>query len=161
MEINMDEIWTGWMTWEQIEPYKEQIIDMELEAMTVYHYPERDIPRSYPEQKVAELRQHLADGNTYFWGAIYQGKLLGYCWGYTTMFIDHLRWCGRSAIFVPEARGLGLGTLAIKAREEKARDLDCNDISVMYAVFNERIGHILEKVGFRPKRIEVVKKLKD
>lgn len=40
MQINRDELWTGWMTWEQIEPYKEQIIDMEYDSMVTWHYPD-------------------------------------------------------------------------------------------------------------------------
>lgn len=161
MEINKDEIWTGWMTWEQIEPYKEQIIDMELEEMKVYHYPDWDIPRSYPEQKVAELRQHLADGNTYFWGAIYHGKLLGYHWAYVTKFIDHLRWESRSSMVLPEARGLGLMTKVYLEAIEKARDLGCDDMATMYTASNKVIEHMFQKNGYELTRVEVVKKLKD
>lgn len=159
MEINKDEIWTGYMTWEQIEPYKEQIIDMELTEMIDYHYPDWDIPRSYPEQKVAELQQHLADGNTYFWGAIYRGKLLGYRWAYVTTFIDHLRWIGRSSMFVPEARGLGLATKVYQEEIQKAIDLGCADMATMYAPSNKVIEHMFQKNGYEVSRIEVVKKL--
>ena len=78
MQINRDELWTGWMTWEQIEPYKEQIIDMEYDSMVTWHYPDWDLPRRFTEEKITGLQQHLANGNTWFWGAVYRGKLLGY-----------------------------------------------------------------------------------
>lgn len=159
MAIDRNKIWTGWMTWEQIEPFKEQIIDMELEEMITYHYPDWDIPRSYPEQKVAELQQHLADGNTYFWGAIYQGRLLGYHWAYTMTFIDKLRWIGRSSMFLPEARGLGLGSMAYAASIQKAEELGCDDMATMYVPSNEKLGHMMEKLGYEVSRIEVVRKL--
>lgn len=159
MAIDRNEIWTGWMTWEQIEPFKEQIIDMELEEMTVYHYPERQIPRAYPEQKVAELQAHLANGNTFFWGAVYQGKLLGYHWAYVTKFIDTLRWTARSSMFVPEARGLGLGTEAYLASIQKAEKLGCYDMEAMYVPSNGTVARALENVGYEVSRIEVVRKI--
>lgn len=161
MEINRDELWTGWMTWEQIEPYQEQIVDMEHDSMVTWHYPDRDIPRRFTEERIISLRQHLANGNTWFWGAIYQGKLLGYRWAYVTAFINRRRWVGNSLVFIPEARGLGLGALAMKAEDEKARELGCDDMGTMYATFNHRSAHVHEKAGYRPCRIEVVKELKD
>lgn len=88
MIIAGKEITTGWMTWEEIKPYKEQLIDLELDLMITYHYPDWDIPRSYPEQKVEELKQYLANGNTYFWGAVSGDILIGYYWAYTAPFID-------------------------------------------------------------------------
>lgn len=161
MEIHKENIWTGWMTWEQIEPFKEQIIDMELEEMIVFHYPEMDIPRSYPEQKVAELQQHLANGNTYFWGALYQGKLLGYHWAYVANFIDHLRWNARSSMFLPEARGLNLGTMAYQSAIHKAEELGCSDMAAMYVPSNGKIEHMFKKNGYKVSRIEVVKELEN
>ena len=130
MKINLEKVWSGFMSWDQIEPYKEQIIDMELEEMIKYHYPDWDIPRSYPEQKVAELEQHLANGNTYFWGAIYNGKLLGYHWSFTSKFIDKIRWNSRSSMFIDEARGMGLGSLAIRENIKKAKEIGSDYIVV-------------------------------
>ena len=158
MEQQANGLWTGFMTWEEILPYKEQIIDMELEVMIKFHYPDWNIPRSFSERKFAELEQHLADGNTYFWGAIRDGKLLGYRWAYTERFIDKLRWVGRSEMFLEEARGLGLGTMAQLAGMEKAMELGCDESETMYAPDNKPMAHILEKLGFEVTRIEVVKK---
>lgn len=76
MQINRDELWTGWMTWEQIEPYKEQIIDMEYDSMVTWHYPDWDLPRRFTEEKITGLQQHLANGNTWF-GARF---IVGSCW---------------------------------------------------------------------------------
>ena len=160
MELDFNKLWTGFMTWEQILPYKEQIIDMELKASIEFHYPEWAIPRSYPEQKVNELEQHLANGNTYFWGAIYDGKLLGYRWCYTSMFINRLRWNNRSIIFVEEARGMGLANLAMEAEQEKAMELGCDEMATMYVPQNERVAKLNEKFGYCIRRIEAVKLLK-
>lgn len=159
MEIDRSKLWTGFMSWAQIVLYKEQIIDMELDEMIQFHYPDRKIPRSYPEQKVTELEQHLANGNTYFWGAIYDGKLLGYRWSFTSMFIDKLRWNSRSCMFLPEARGLGLGTMSIEAEIEKAMEIGCDEVATMYVPQNQHIAHINEKFGFQVTRIEAVRKL--
>jgi len=154
-----DELWYGWMSWEQIFPFKEQLIDMELDCMITFHYPDKAIPRSYPEQKVAELERHLASGNTFFWGAVSHGRLLGYYWGYVTRFIDYLRWHTRSVYFLPEARNHGFGTLAQRAACEKAAELGCRDISTMYAAQNSVMAHTMEKLGFRVTRIETVYEL--
>ena len=160
MQINRDELWTGWMTWEQIEPYKEQIIDMEYDSMVTWHYPDWDLPRGFTEEKITGLQQHLANGNTWFWGAVYRGKLLGYRWAYVGTFINRRRWTGNSIVFIPEARGLGLGAMAMMAEEKKARELGCDDMETMYAAFNKASARMHEKAGYRPKRIEVVKELK-
>lgn len=151
-----DELQIGWMSWEQILPFKEQLIDMELDCMIAFHYPDMAIPRSYPAQKADELEQHLASGNTYFWGVRSRERLLGYYWGYTTRFIDFLRWHTRSVYFLPEARNRGFGTEALKAACEKAAELGCKDISTMYAAQNKTMAHTLEKLGFKTTRIETV-----
>lgn len=151
-----DDLQCGWMTWEQILPYKEQLIDMELDCMIAFHYPEMAIPRSYPAQKADELEQHLASGNTYFWGVRSAETLYGYYWGYTSRFIDYLRWHTRSVYFRPEARNRGYGTRAQKAACEKAAELGCKDISTMYAAQNSVMAHTMEKLGFRVTRIETV-----
>lgn len=41
---------------------------MELDSMINYHYPDWNIPRSYPEGKVNKLKQYLESGNTFFLG---------------------------------------------------------------------------------------------
>lgn len=152
---------TGWMSWEQIEPFKRQIVDLEYDVMKTWHYPDRDIPRSYPEQKVAELRQHLADGNTYFWGVVCHEKLLAYCWGYTSVSMGRLCWNVRSYMVLPEARGLGLGSLMRKEEENKARVVGCVEMRTAYAPFNTMPRRMLEKRGWKVTGIEVVKKIKD
>lgn len=158
-KVSLDQVQSGWMTWEQIAPYQEQLIDMELDCMITYHYPDWKIPRSYPEQKVAELEQHLQSGNTFFWG-VWQGtELLGFYWGYMTTFIDHLRWHTRSMYFVPKARGLGLGTQAHIEACRKAKALGCKDISTMYAAQNEVMAHNMAKLGFAVTRTETVRDL--
>lgn len=159
MTIEMDKVWTGWMTWEQIEPYKEQIIDMELDEMINFHYPDWKISRSYPEQKVKELKEHLSNGNTFFWGAIYEGELLGYHWAYTAPFIDKLRWHSRSTMFVPKARGLGLGKMTQQEDIRKAIEIGCDELVAMYAPWNNSIANVLASQGYEVSRIEVVKKL--
>ena len=118
------------------------------------------IPRRFTEEKITGLQQHLANGNTWFWGALYRGKLLGYRWAYVSTFINRRRWTGNSIVFIPEARGLGLGAMAMMAEEKKARELGCDDMETMYAAFNKASARMHEKAGYRPKRIEVVKELK-
>lgn len=114
----MKDIKIGWMTWEEIEPFKEHMIDMELDLMITYHYPEWAIPRSYPEGSVERLKSHIESGNTFFWGAGGEGKILGYYWGYVAPFINKKRWNTRAIYFSSEAKGIGwdvwLWTLLIK-----------------------------------------------
>lgn len=155
-----DEIKTGWMTWEEIQPYKEQLIDMELELMIRYHYPDWDIPRSYPEQKVGELEQRLRDGNTFFWGAVSQGILVGYYWAYTAPFINKKRWHLRSVMVRKEYQGMGLGETAIREGLQKAKSVGCDDAVTEYVPDNGNAARIYEKAGYEIARIEVVKKLK-
>lgn len=155
----MKGIKTGWMTWAEIEPFKEQIIDMELDLMITYHYPEWAIPRSYPEGSVERLKSHIESGNTFFWGAVVGGKILGYYWGYVAPFIDKKRWNTRSIYFSPEAKGIGLGRMAMDAAHQKAKELGCDEAATEYVPFNKTMARLMESCGYEITRIEVVKKL--
>lgn len=152
-------MWTGWMTWEQIAPFKEQIIDWELEVMIKYHYPDMNISRDYPASRVDNLQDYLANGNTFFWGAVENGQLLGYYWGYISDFLDVKRWHTRSNYVCSQARGKGLGQLSYESAIKKAKELGCAEAVSMYASFNEVAAHIYEKLGYEKLRIEVIKKL--
>lgn len=151
---------TGWMTWKEIEPYKEQLIDLELVCMTTYHYPDWNIPRLYPEKKVAELEQHLANGNTFFWGATSGDTLIGYYWAYTAQFIDKKRWCLRSTMFREEYQRIGLGTVAILEGLKKAVTVGCDEAVTEYVPNNIAAARVYEKAGYQVSRIEVIKKLR-
>ena len=155
----MNEIKTGWLTWEEILPFKEQLIDMELDLMITYHYPEWSIPRSYPEGSVERLKDHLQSGNTFFWGAIQGDKLVGYYWGYCAMFIDKKRWNTRSIYFKPKVKGLGLGKQAMDAAHKKALELHCDEAATEYVPFNHTMENLMKSSGYEIARIEVVKKL--
>ena len=110
-----------WVSWEELLPYKEQLIDMEQELMIRYHYPDKQIPRSYPEQRVNNLESYLKNGSTFLWMSTEGDKLLGYYWAYISTFIDKKRWNLRSIMFLDEAKGRGLGTLAVKEGLKMAR----------------------------------------
>lgn len=153
------DIKTGWLSWDEIIPFKEQLIDMELDLMTTYHYPDWNIPRSYPESSVERLQFHLESGNTHFWGAIRDRKLIGYYWGYVAMFIDRKRWNTRSIYFLPEAKGVGLGKIAIEAAHAKAIELGCVEAATEYVPLNATMAGLMKKNGYSITRIEVVKKL--
>lgn len=147
------------MTWEQILPYKEQIINWELEVMTKYHYPDKIIPREYPASRVENLKEYLESGNTFFWGAIENGHLLGYYWAYISDFLYERTWYSRSSYISEAARGKGLGTLSKIEAITKAKELGCVKSIATYASFNDVNKHIYEKLGFSVSRIEVVKTL--
>ena len=148
------------MTWEQIEPYKDQLIDMELKLMVDYHYPDWNIPRTYPESRVNGLKDHLADGDTFFWGVVNGDVLIGYSWGYVTTFIDKKRWVRRSLYFREEYQSMGFGSQAMNATIGKACELGCDEMSTAYVPQNEKMANLLKKNGFEVSRVEVVKKLK-
>lgn len=152
-------IWAGWMNWKQIEPYIEEITDWEQEVIIKYHYPDRDIPRSFSKERVLKLEQYLETEETFFWGAKYQDKLLGYYWGYISEFLFEKTWNARSSFLTEEARGKGLGYLAKVMALEKAYETGCKKAKSMYAPFNKTQQHIYNKLGYDISRIEVTKKL--
>lgn len=152
-------LWTGWMTWEQILPFKEQVIDWELEVIVKYHYPDMIIPRSFCEEKVNALETHLKNGNTFFWGAVENGQLIGYYWGYVSEMLFESRWNEHSSYLSETARNRGLGMRAKLEALQKAKERGCVKSVSMYAPFNEAQRHIYEKLGFEISRIEVVKRL--
>ena len=157
---NIDSKYSGhWMTWTEIVPYKQQLVDMELDLMHTYHYPDRLIPREYAEGAVDRLEGHLASGNTFFWGVVDGERLLGYYWGYSAMFIDSLRWHTRSVYFREELKGLGFGEKALCAGLEKAKEIGCKDAATEYVPFNKAMASLVNKCGYEITRIEVVTKL--
>ena len=148
-----------WVSWEELLPFKEQLIDMELELMIRYHYPDKQIPRSYPEQRVNNLESYLKNGSTFLWMATEGDKLLGYYWAYVSSFIDKKRWNLRSIMFLDEAKGRGLGTLAVKEGLEMARLLECDEAATEYVPWNKTMEAVMMKNGYKVTRIEVVKEL--
>jgi len=148
-----------WVTWEELQPFREQLIDMELELMTKYHYPDKIIPRIYPEERVANLEHYLNNGSTFLWIATKGDKLLGYYWAYISTFIDKKRWNLRSIMFSDDAKGMGLGNCAIKEGLIKAKELNCDEAATEYVPWNTPMEKLLEKNGYVITRKEVVKKL--
>lgn len=157
--IHKEYIWTGWMDWSKIEPFKEQLIDWEQEVVIKHHYPDRKIPRSFSEVRVDNLKNYLSSGNTFFWGAIFKGKLIGYYWAYATEFLYEKVWDERSSYLLPEFRGFGLGMKAKLDAMQKAKEIECVKARSMYAPFNDIQRNIYEKLGYHVSRIEVTKKL--
>ena len=157
--IENAQLWTGWMTWEQIYPFKELIVDWELDVMIKYHYPDKNIPRSYPEARVEKLKDYLAGGSTFFWGAIENGELLGYYWAYIDDFLGEKRWEARSSYVCEKARRRGISRMAHIAALSKARELHCEVAVTSYASFNNAIAHVYEDLGYEISRIEVIKRL--
>lgn len=148
-----------WRNWEEILPYKEQLIRMEYDLIKKYHYPEREIPIEYVQNSVDKLKMHLEDGNTYFWAITDNDELIGYYWAYTTSFIEKKRWILRSLMIKEKYTGKGIGTTAINEGLKKARELNCYDSSTEYVPFNEAAGKAYEKAGYQVSRIEVTKVL--
>lgn len=155
----MNTLKTGWMEWNEIALYKDQLIVMERELIVTYHYPDWDISLSYLEQSVSRLEDHIKSGNTFFWGVRDVKTLYGYYWGYASLFIDIKRWNIRSMMFLPEVKGLGYGKMSMEAGHQKAIELGCTEAATEYAPFNDNMATFMEKMGYVVKRIEVVKKL--
>lgn len=148
-----------WLTWEELYPYTEQLIDLEVELTQKYHYPEIEIPRSYAKERVKGLEKHMNSGNTFFWAIVEDGCLLGYYWAYISVFIDKKRWNLRSLMFRDSVKGYGYGKIAIEAGLLKAKEMGCYEAATEYVSWNNTIATLLSKFGYNPARIEVVKKL--
>lgn len=149
-----------WMSWDELTPYMEQLVELEIELTHKYHYPNMFIPRSFAEERVRGLELHMKNGNTYFWAITDGIQLLGYYWAYVSIFIDRKRWNLRSLMFRDELRGLGYGMKAIEVGLQKAHELGCDEAATEYVPWNKPMAQMLEKCGYMPSRIEVVKKLK-
>ena len=105
------------------------------------------------------VKEYLESGNTFFWGAIEDCKLLGYYWGYVSEFLGVKRWHTRSNYICEEARGKGLGQKSYEDALIKAKGIGCKEAASMYAAFNKSAAHIYEKLGYDILRIEVIKQL--
>jgi len=148
-----------WVTWEELLPYKEQLIDMELDLMIRFHYPDKVISRTYPEIRVERLKDFLKDGSTYLWLATEGDKLVGYYWAYVSTFIDKKRWNLRSIMFLDCAKGKGLGTKAVQEGLKKAKELACDEAATEYVPWNKPMEDLMKKSGYMITRIEVVKEM--
>lgn len=149
----------SWMSWKDLQPYKEQLIDLELELIMKYHYPEKKIPRNFVEDKVNNLENYLEKGNTFFWGVIQNDILVGYYWAYVSMFINIKRWEIRSVMFRDNFQHKGLGNIALEEGHKKALALGCDEEATAYAAWNVTAGNYYKNQGFKTTRIEIVKRL--
>lgn len=150
----------GWMEWEEILPYRDQLIQLEHELMIRYHYPDKVVPVDYPSSRVDDLAKHITSGNTFFWAACRGNELLGYMWCYTSLFIDIMRWNIRSIMFKTSVQSLGLGRIALKEGERKALEIGCDELCTEYVPFNDHMAYVMKREGFEVIRVEVVKQLK-
>lgn len=148
-----------WMNWEEISPYKDQLIQMEHTLIKKYHYPERDIPFEYSINSVETLETHLENGNTFFWAMVDDNELIGYYWAYITNFLGKNRWVLRSLMIKESYSGKGVGTTAINEGLKKAKELGCYDSSTEYVPFNEAAKKSYENAGYNISRVEVTKVL--
>lgn len=158
--LRHEEIVVGWMTWEELLPYKNQLVDMEHELMIRYHYPDWDIPKEYPITRVNNLEQHLLSGNTHFFGIRRANDLLGYIWVYTSDFIDKIRLHVRSILIKDYVKSEGYGQLLFKEIENKAIELGCDEICTSYVPQNKTMERCVERYGYERTRIEMVKQVK-
>lgn len=148
-----------WMNWEEILPYRDLIIHWEEEVTIKYHYPDKELPKSFFEEKFDNLKLYLEKGNTFFWGLKDHDELVGYYWGYISEFLFERTWYARSSFLREDMRGKGYGLLAKLAAIEKAKECGCVMMESMYAPFNNAQEKIYKKLGYQISRIEVVKKL--
>ncbi len=145
--------------WSDIDRYLSQIIDMQLENIYKYHYPEKKPNKNYVKGKIFELKKHLENGNTYFIGAAKGDRLYGYIWCYESIFIDEKRLHINSLFVCKEVRRTGLGQLLMSEVKRIAISNNCDSIGTHNAVFNTAAGKFYSKNGFNPTRIEMVWKL--
>ena len=148
-----------WMSWTEIIPFKEQLIELENRLIKEYHYPDREIPFDYSKQSVERLENHLNNGNTFFLGIIDGDILVGYYWAYVTDFLFEKRWVLRSLMIREDYKQQGYGKLAVSEGLKKATQLGCYDAVTEYVPFNESAGMLYKNQGYSVSRIEVVKKL--
>ena len=148
-----------WMSWDDLVPFKNQLIELEVELTQNYHYPDMHIPIEYARDRVNALEQHMKNGNTFFWAVTDGNLLLGYYWAYISKFIDVKRWNLRSLMFRDLVKSQGLGTEAIEIGLKKAKELGCQEAATEYVPWNSKMAILLERHGYRPSRIEVVRKL--
>lgn len=150
---------TKWLSWNEIIPYKEELVNLEYELIKEFHYPDREISMDYPSKSVENLKNYLESGTTFFWAALDNTKLAGYYWAYVSEFLGKKRWVLRSLIVKDEYKGLGLGKLAVQEGLIKAKEQGCFDAVTEYVPFNDKAGYLYEKAGYKISRIEVVKNL--
>lgn len=157
--MNIEDIVTKWMVYEDIEPYKEQLVKMEYELITKYHYPDREISESYPRSRVEALEDYLKSGKTFFWGAVSEEGLIGYYWAYISDFLGKPRWNLRSLMIDSRYQHMGLGRIAMNAGLKKAKECGCYDAATEYVPDNIAAVELYRRMGYAVSRIEVVKKI--
>lgn len=145
--------------WDDVLKYYDKIVNMQLENVKKFHYPDKQISATYIKTKINELRKHLENDNTYFIGVVRNDKLLGFLWAYESLFIEDKRIQINSMYIIKEARRLGLGKILMDKIEAIANDKKCNSIATHYATINENAGDFYIAQGFNATRTEVVKRL--
>jgi len=100
-------------SWEDINNYFDQIVEMQRENIYEFHYPEKEPKIEYIVAKLRELENYLNKGNSHFIGALKEGELCGYIWCYESVFLDEKR-MNINSLFVREKdRQSGVGHLLV------------------------------------------------
>lgn len=150
---------TKWLSWDEIVPYKEEIINLEYELIKKFHYPDREISINYPQNSVDNLKTYIESKNTFFLAVFDNSKLAGYYWAYVSNFLGKKRWVLRSLFIKDEYRNMGLGKFMVCEGLKKAKEMHCFDSVTEYVPFNEKAGQLYNDAGYKISRIEVVKTL--
>lgn len=148
-----------WVTFKDIEPHQKQIEELLYESTTKFHYPNWKIEKEFFEERFSKLKQFLQEGKAYVWCIFDKDTIVCFYWCYTIPFINKKRWEIASFIINSEYRNKGIGRSALKAGEEKARELGCDEMALMYVPWNKNAAHLYEDEGYEVTRIEAVKKL--
>ena len=147
-------------SWEDINNYFDQIVEMQRENIYEFHYPEKEPKIEYIVAKLRELENFLNKGNSHFIGALKEGELCGYIWCYESVFLDEKR-MNINSLFVREKdRQSGVGHLLVNEIKAIASNSGCVSIATHKASYNTAAGAFYKKNGFDVTRIEVVCKLK-
>lgn len=147
-------------TWRDIKNHYNAIVDMQVENTYKYHYPDKTVDKEYVAKKVSELEEHINKGNTYFLGAVSpNGELAGFIWSYVGSFLDEKRMTINSMFISENSRGKGIGERLMDEIKSISLLNGCDTIATHYATINQKAGSFYGKIGFSPRRVEMVLEL--
>ena len=119
-------------------------------------FPDSDVELAYAAEKIRGLVRYLETNDAVVYGALDDGRLLGFLWGVRRMILSTPRFHINELIVAADCRGQGIGRRLVDAFVEDAArngvdtvDLFCSKTNAGGVAFYESLGFEIERYQMR------------
>lgn len=117
------------------------------------------LPRRFYDNKILQMQDYLRQDKAYVFAAIAGGKPVGFLWACEICKNDSRRFHVLYLAVLPEYQSGGIGKRLISLAEQKALELDIQEIELNVHSDNQKAMRFYSHQNFNMERITMVKKI--